>query len=186
MMMNVTQYTPGNNSLEGTLPALPLADAERVIQNLEQQQQVYAQVLQLLLQKKLSILQHSIDELAQQDDALRALRKESLNLERERESLQHSLWPQALAPVQAAMIRLALPPRQRQRFDEVRQQLKNTLHEVQHIQQHIENLLNDSLQWVNQSIGVLTRNMSPEKSTVYTPQGITRQPLPGNTMETNI
>jgi DNA repair exonuclease SbcCD ATPase subunit len=187
MMTPAPSESPSlNDAIDAPLHALELAEAHQVIQNLEQQDTLYGQVLQILIQKRISILQHDIDELPKQDDALRQLRKQCLRLEREREGLQKSLWPQALAPVQAAMIRMALPPEERETFDDVRERLKRTLRQVQQIQQHIEELLNDSLQWVNQSIGLLTQGIGPEKSTVYTPQGITRQPLPSNTLEANI
>jgi hypothetical protein len=184
MMKPIVQPLHLESSL--SLPALHSSEAQQLIINLEQQNTLYGQVFQLLLQKKLSILQHAIEELPSQDDTLRQLRKECLRLEKERETLQKALWPQALTPVQATLIRLALPPKERATFDDVRERLKSTLRQVQQIQQNIEALLQDSLQWVNQSIGVLTAGMAPEKSTLYTPQGVTRQPLPSNTMEANI
>jgi DNA repair exonuclease SbcCD ATPase subunit len=184
MMKQTTQHPAELNS--DALATLERNEARQVIENLEHQHTLYSQVLELLIQKKLSILQHAIEELPGQDNALRQLRKECLRLESERETLQKTLWPLALAPVQAAMIRMALPAEERDTFDDVRDRLKRILRQVQQIQHHIEELLQDSLQWVNQSIGVVTQNMAPEKSTVYTPQGVTRQPLPSNTMETNI
>jgi hypothetical protein len=167
----------------GVRPVLSNKMTEDYLNNLMSQKQVYGQVHQVLLQKKVSILQQALEQFAEQDETLRQLRKQALQLEKQREQLQQVYWP-GQATVQAAEIRQAFPEPQRATFDGIRRELKQTLHQVQQAQHQVEQLLQDSLQWVNQSVALLKQHLVSGTATTYTAQGVTRPQLPTNTVET--
>jgi hypothetical protein len=137
--------------------------AVAIVDNLEQQHQIYKQVEALLLQKKVSLLQQNVTELPEQDKALKSLRKQLDRLEGLRTQMVKEFWPHALEPVQAKMMILSMPQDQQKAFNQVRSDLKHTLNQVALLQEETQRLLQASLNWVNQSMAWVKHHIQSEK-----------------------
>lgn len=150
--------------------------AVAMIDNLQQQLNIYQTVQDVLLQKKVSLLKQSIMDLPAQDKILKKLRKQLDSLEEQRLQMLQEFWPLALEPVHATMILLAMPNDQKESFDHVRHKLKGTLTQVAHLQEETQRLLHASLDWVNQGMAWVKEHMQgAQKELTYTAQGKTKK-----------
>jgi flagellar biosynthesis/type III secretory pathway chaperone len=149
--------------------------AVAMIDNLQQQLAIYQTVQDVLLQKKVSLLKQSIMDLPVQDKALKKLRKQLDSLEEQRLQMLQEFWPLALEPVHATMILLAMPNDQKERFNQVRHDLKVTLTQVAQLQEETQRLLHASLDWVNQGMAWVKEHMQArQKELTYNARGKTK------------
>ena len=161
--------------------------AVAIIDNLQQQQTIYQTVQDILLQKKVSLLKQSITDLPAQDKVLKALRKNLDALEEQRTQMFHEFWPNALEPVHATLILLAMPLDQQDVFNQVRNELKATLTQVASLQEETQRLLHASLDWVNQGMAWVKQQMQAgQKELTYTAKGKAKKNKSITTMQRQI
>lgn len=184
MMMNPST---SNNAHASVLSTLSPYQALTIIDNLKEQHAIYKQVQDVLLQKKVSILKQAVTDFPEQDKSLKAYRKQLDALEQKRLNLLHEFWPNALEPVHAKMMILAMPEDQRQIFNQVRSELKYTLDQVASLQAETQALLNASLDWVSQSMAWVKHHIQSEKKELtYTAKGTTKGSKTISTMQKQI
>jgi hypothetical protein len=169
------------------LSTLTPYQAVAIMDNLQQQLDVYRLVLDVLLQKKVSLLKQSITDLPTQDKVLKKQRKQLDALEEQRTQMLQAFWPHALEPVHATMILLAMPDDQKDAFNQVRNDLKVTLTQVANLQEETQRLLHASLDWVNQSMAWVKQHMQGgQKELTYTAQGKTKKNKSISTMQRQV
>jgi len=140
------------------LSTLTPYQAVAIMDNLQQQLDVYRLVLDVLLQKKVSLLKQSITDLPTQDKVLKKQRKQLDALEEQRTQMLQAFWPHALEPTQVA-----------------------------NLQEETQRLLHASLDWVNQSMAWVKQHMQGgQKELTYTAQGKTKKNKSISTMQRQV